>query len=237
MSKQPTSQQQLGRALRAAGRGDAQRLRELVAHLQMAREADFRRIVAVLHDDILSPLVGVTLDLGASKDPWHARDFELSKACGVIVQRVQTVMKAAAQLQAELTPPLLKHCGLGAVLSTAAQEWADNHSGGCRFIGRSSQRDIAQPLALELFRIFQETLVSVGELSGRMPLEIELTKIRQSWRLRIRVQTRRRHAARTLSASLPLQCARERARRLGGNLSVRRTASFVSLSFIIPHDT
>lgn len=216
-------------------RREATQLRLVIALLQEQREATYLRIIGVLHDDVLSRLVGVRLDLeeigGRVGRPRSGHDRRWNDA----TQGIKDVIRAAARLRAELRPPLLEHCGLEAAIGSSVAAWEMRFGLRCRFTASVGALQIPPPLMLELFRSFEDSLSSLIQICERSPLEIELGKSRGSYRLSVGGRVSSASAANKLIGSPILLAMRERARRLGGSLRAHRTpAPEVTLVFAIP---
>lgn len=213
----------------------AHRLRAVVAHLQEKQEADFHRIVHVLHDEILSRLVRVRMDLAEAC--CHSRRARVGRTSSWAnaTQGIREAITIAARVRAELRPPLLEHCGLEAAIGAVAGMWEKHHGWRCRFTASTGGLRIRPSLVLELFRLFEEGLRSLTENCGPAHVAVEYAQTQQFHRLCLRMDIRSADASRRLVTSSALLAVRERARRIGGKLVVRRTsAPSISLMIIIP---
>lgn len=215
---------------------EARQLRGVVAHLQEQREADYRRIIDVLHDEILSRLVRVRLDLGEVRCRSRGTRAERNQTYTNATQILQSVIMAAARARAELRPPLLEHCGLEAAMGSCAGAWEKRHGLRCQFTRSGSRVQLQHSLVLELFRLFEEGLRSLAESCGPAQVEVEFAMRRTSCRLCLHVSDLSPDAFKRLIASPALLAARERARRIAGKLVVcRAPAPGITLVIIIPN--
>jgi PAS domain S-box-containing protein len=91
-------------------------LRALADELSHAEEFERQRIALVIHEDLQQMLVAALLNLGMLKS--KVTDAEVLREFGHIEEMIRTSVKTARALTAELSPPILRQCGLA-----AAFEW------------------------------------------------------------------------------------------------------------------
>ena len=214
---------------------ESAQLRRLIAHAQSRREEEYLCIIRALHDELLSRLVSVSLDLGELRREPQTRGSGSRFTSQVAAQRLKEAIQIAADVCAKLRPPLLEHCGLEATMRRTASEWSRRHGIRCEVADMGDLSRVSPILALELFRLFEEGLHTLMETCepGRLRVEIATGKTAHRLTLHTRaLATMARH--RLLRASTFL-AVRERAHRLGGKLVVRATSlSWISLAIIVP---
>lgn len=142
---------------------ELQRVRELAHHLETVREAERTRIAREIHDELGSLLVALKMDVN-----WLARRIadrgELVAKCQGMGRLIDTAVDNVGRIITDLRPSILDHQGLWAALEWQAQEFVEAAE-----IASDLQIHVAAgvappegPLAIAVFRIFQEMLSNVA---------------------------------------------------------------------------
>jgi PAS domain S-box-containing protein len=142
---------------------ELQRVRELAHHLETVREAERTRIAREIHDELGSLLVALKMDVN-----WLARRIadrgELVAKCHGMGRLIDTAVDNVGRIITDLRPSILDHQGLWAALEWQAQEFVEAAE-----IASDLQIHVAAgvappqgPLAIAVFRIFQEMLSNVA---------------------------------------------------------------------------
>ncbi len=87
-------------------------LRALADELSHAEERERQRIALVIHEDLQQMLVAALLNLGMLKS--KVTDAGVLRELGHIKEMIRTSVKTARALTAELSPPIIRQCGLAA---------------------------------------------------------------------------------------------------------------------------
>ena len=197
-------------------------LRDLVAHLLQLREADCRRIIDVVENEILSGLVRAQMDLAEACRLSGESRVHRNRHWIRATQGIQRVMTSVALVRTDLQPPLLEHCGLEAAINSTARAWEKRHRLRCRFTSSAIGTRIHPRLELELFRLFEDGLRGLTDCCGPSHLEVSFAITRRFYRLCLSSHAPTQRLLKCLVKSLALLAARERTRRFGGNLTLHR---------------
>jgi signal transduction histidine kinase len=227
------SEEDLGvieRATHVAGIAIEQRqleeqLRALSAHAESAREDERAGIAREIHDVLGQALTALKMDLA-----WLARrvsgDGVTEKAAlvekiGVMSQTTDEVIQQVRRISSELRPGVLDDLGLLAAIEWQAQEFEERTGTVCTVDSNLAESAVGRELATAAFRIFQEALTNVARHASAKQVDVRL--LREGGTLRLQVRDDGRGITPTElrdPRSLGLLGMRERARRLGGTVSV-----------------
>ena len=208
-------------------------LRELSAYSEQVREEERTRIAREVHDELGSLLVALKMDVNwlhkrlgeqGARTPEAAGDMRTQMRCKCqnMSRLIETAVDNVGRIITDLRPSILDHQGLWAALEWQAQEFAQ--SAELRLAWRMDVPDtlhLPEPAAMAVFRIFQEMLSNVGRHARASALEVAIEV--QGEVLQLRVQdngvgaTRQALEAPTAYGVMGM---RERARQLGGRLSI-----------------
>jgi signal transduction histidine kinase len=139
-------------------------LRDLTGRLITAQEEERARIARNLHDDIGQRVASLSIALSgakrmASSDPLRA---EL-----VTMQQVATSLSGELRdLSHDLHPGILEHVGLIEALRARCDELAHTSGANCRLDVSDDWRDVADSIALCLYRVAQEALRNIEKHAG-----------------------------------------------------------------------
>jgi signal transduction histidine kinase len=207
------------------------RLAELSAHTERVKEQERTRIAREIHDDLGGNLTAIKmalamlaarLDGGAGADP--ALLDTLREKTEYVDALVDRTIDAVHRIALDLRPALLD-LGLVAALEWQVKEF-QKHSGVTSSFS-ANQRDIAldNDQATALFRIAQEALTNIAKHANAGKVSVKLARLRQHVSLKISDDgVGIRQADRAKPASFGLRGMAERARALGGTLTLSHAA-------------
>ncbi len=150
------------------------RQRELSAYLDDVREQERTRIAREVHDELGSLLVALKMDVNwldkrlaeqQARTPHEAEAMRtrLRSKCSSMSRQIEVAVDNVGRIITDLRPSILDHQGLWAALEWQAQEFVASAE-----LRLSWRMDVAAapepdgPLAMAVFRIFQEMLSNVG---------------------------------------------------------------------------
>lgn len=153
-------------------------LRALSAHLLTVREEEKARIAREIHDEFGGTLTAIKIDacwlernLSACKKsaPLLAR---IASMCGLIDNAVSVTRRVIADLR----PSLLDDLGLRAAIEWQAEQFQARTGIECRVSGTvaDNEEGLDKAVAINLFRILQESLTNVSRHSGASKVAIVL---------------------------------------------------------------
>jgi signal transduction histidine kinase len=203
-----------------------EQLDALSARIERIREEERTGIAREIHDELGQGLTGLKMDVAwverrlaaqepVSKDELFARMTAMSELIDETINQVR-------RISAELRPGVLDHLGLLAAIEWQAQEFEKRTGTRCKVSSNLGEQKLGRELSTGVFRIFQEALTNVARHAEAKHVSVKLD--REGRKLELDVHDDGKgisdEAARSPS-SLGLLGLRERARRLGGEVSVK----------------
>lgn len=217
------------RALSAA----LEQLRELAAYSEKVREDERTRIAREVHDELGSLLVALKMDVNwmdkrlgeqqqRTPNEAEAMRSRLRSKCRNMSRLIENAVDNVGRIITDLRPSILDHQGLWAALEWQAHEFAQ--SAELRLDWAMLGIDgvqLPEPMAMAVFRIFQEMLSNVGRHAHASALAVQI-RVAQG-ELTISVQDNGRGAAAQAfeaPTAYGVMGMRERARHFGGELEI-----------------
>jgi len=202
-----------------------EQLRALSARVESIREDERTSIAREIHDDLGQTLTALKMDVvwmhrriaGDDRLPTErllAKLGEMSAMIDGIIGRVR-------RLSAELRPGVLDDLGLLAAIEWQAQEFQERTDTACVVESNLGDVRLDRDLSTAAFRIFQEALTNVARHARARRVSVRLERRGVELRLDVRDDGAgiTREAVRN-PTSLGLLGIRERARRLGGTVTI-----------------
>jgi len=203
-------------------------LRQLSTRLEEAREDERTGIAREIHDQLGQGLTVLKMDLAwivrrASSPAGLAREPLLAKL-GELLGQADQIIAEVRRISAELRPGILDDLGLDAALVWAASEFERRTQIACIVrTGLADDERVQRDVATAIFRVFQEALTNVVRHANAHRVDVWLEETRDALELRVHDDGVGIHdEAIADPRSLGLLGIRERARRLGGEVSFRR---------------
>lgn len=211
-------------------------LRELAARAEMVREEERTRIAREVHDELGSLLVAMKMDVNwldkrlseqAARTPQEADDMRSRMRCKCqnMSRLIETAVDNVGRIITDLRPSILDHQGLWAALEWQAQEFAASAElalDWCMTVDEGLA--MPEPMAMAVFRIFQEMLSNVGRHARAAHLRIDIS--RHGDELQMTVEDDGVGAppqAFEAADAYGIMGMRERARHFGGMLDIAST--------------
>lgn len=197
-------------------------LRALSHRLQAAREEEGARIARELHDQLGQDLTALKLDLGRlkrSRQGAAGGAGELDAWLDQMGDQIDACVESVRRISSELHPSVLDRLGLGAALEWLTRGFERASGLPCRFEASGDPGSLEAPLAAALFRITQEALTNVARHAGATGVAVRLEGGTEALTVRIQDDGQGFDPA-TAGPSLGLLGMRERARLVGGRLTV-----------------
>ncbi|QHE83625.1 PAS domain-containing sensor histidine kinase [Hydrogenophaga sp. BPS33] len=208
-------------------------VRELAARSEAVREEERTRIAREVHDELGSLLVALKMDVNwmdkrlseqesrSAEAAHHMRDHMRCK-CQNMSRLIETAVDNVGRIITDLRPSILDHQGLWAALEWQAQEFVQSAELALDWhMDVPDAPEPAEPLAMAVFRIFQEMLSNVGRHARAQWLGVDI--VVKGSALRLTVQDNGVGApAQAFEAAhaYGVMGMRERARHFGGDIHI-----------------
>ena len=163
-------------AMTSTGRPDAERLVQVVAHLQQELEELRAGLARSLHDELGSLLVAAKMDLMREGIVDDCGPYQASR-------RLDLAIAANRALVEALQPGLLVHVGL-----CGALRWYLGQSGvgnGCRIVAEipREERPLVLPLRTAVFRAVQEIVPALADSASPEPVVVKVAFLPEAARI------------------------------------------------------
>jgi PAS domain S-box-containing protein len=169
-----------------------QQLRELAAWSETVREEERTRIAREVHDELGSLLVALKMDVSwldkrlseqeqrAAEEAQQMRDKMRGK-CQNMSRLIESAVVNVGRIITDLRPSMLDHQGLWGALEWQAQEFVQSAEQGLKWCMEvNEQRVLPEPMAMAVFRIFQEMLSNVGRHAQARTVDVDIVE-REGW--------------------------------------------------------
>lgn len=162
------------------------RQRELAAWSETVREEERTRIAREVHDELGSLLVALKMDVNwldkrlaeqQARDPGAAQSMRerMRCKCQGMSRQIETAVGNVGRIITDLRPSILDHQGLWAALEWQGHEFVQSAE---LALGWEQRVDGApeppEPLAMAVFRIFQEMLSNVGRHARASRVDVRI---------------------------------------------------------------
>ncbi len=133
-------------------------IRKLAAELTLTEQRERLRLSHILHEDLQQLVIGAMFLLQSVRGEMTVKDRrQLKKVDKILTQTVEV----ARTLAVELSPPMLREDGLGAVLRWLGQWMRDNHGLTVTVKVPRKERPLSEALAVILYQTVRELLFNV----------------------------------------------------------------------------
>jgi signal transduction histidine kinase len=202
-------------------------LRKLPGRIEEAREEERTNIAREIHDELGQALTALKLDLALvarrlEKRNGHGTVDDLQAKLEEMASSTDDIIGTVRRISAALRPGILDDLGLRAALEWQAEEFSRRTGTPCVVKADVGDLHLDRGLATAVFRIFQEALTNVTRHAQATSVECHLWLERGSLKLDIADDGVGVPEIAPRSSSLGLLGMRERARRCGGECTIRR---------------
>jgi two-component system sensor histidine kinase UhpB len=233
MSVDVTDRQRAEQALRHS----YLQLRQLVAHLESARDEQHRRLAADIHDELGQNLMALKIDIQMLHERAGGAHPLLRSKAGHALDTVDASIRSVRQIINELHPSTLE-LGLPAALEWLASQF-ETRSGIATTLGISGadRAQLSDARVAALFRIVQEALLDIVRQASAMQVEVKV--VFGADQLSITIVDDGVAGAELGPVSgdgLGMRMIRERVEIFGGHMGVerRRAGAGTCLSIVMP---
>ncbi len=215
------------------------KLRHLASQLMSAQEDERKRISRELHDELGQALLVLKLQARGIKKELPPNEQHLHEECEGILTNLDEVVDKVRRLSHDLSPMIVEDLGLSAALQHLIGEFCKHNRLVCDF--QEIDLDDLFPVEAQvaIYRIFQECLTNIGKHSQATRMAVSMDRRRDRVSFLIRDNGKGCEAeARRRGRGLGLVAMEERARMVGGDLSVQSgKGQGASISFEIPYSS
>jgi PAS domain S-box-containing protein len=214
-----------------------QRVRELAAWSDKVREEERTRIAREVHDELGSLLVALKMDVNwmdkrlaeqPQRSPEAATDIRerMRGKCQSMSRLIETAVDNVGRIITDLRPSILDHQGLWAALEWQAQEFVQSAELELDWQlavdeALNGALDVPEPLAMAVFRIFQEMLSNVGRHARAHRLQVHIAVQRGLLTLAVQDDGQGAHPqAFDAADAYGVMGMRERAGHFGGRIDI-----------------
>lgn len=218
-----------------------QELRELSARLMRAQDEERRRFARELHDSTAQGLTALSLALNLTGDlPGLEAVPEAQRTLAECAAMVEASIREVRTMSYVLHPLLLDDAGLEAALRSFVNGFQKRTKIEVSFyaaVDRGRREDAVETAA---FRFIQEALSNVHRHSGATRVEVRVVESERQLSLQVCDNGRGfppdalSPSGALLSSGVGIAGMRERARFLGGGLTIRSSSEGSTLEFKIP---
>ncbi len=161
-------------------------VRELAARSEAVREEERTRIAREVHDELGSLLVALKMDVNWLDKRLSEQEQRTQEAAGDMRERmrckcqnmsrlIENAVDNVGRIITDLRPSILDHQGLWAALEWQAQEFVQSAEMALNWCMEVDDApDPPEPLAMGVFRIFQEMLSNVGRHARARHLDVRI---------------------------------------------------------------
>lgn len=194
-------------------------LRALSDRIEAVREEERTNIAREIHDELGQALTALKLDIA-----WvaHRSQPEVAGKLADMSRATDEIISAVRRIAAELRPGILDSIGLRAAIEWQADETSRRSGIPVRIESRVGDLQVERSLATAVFRIFQEAITNVVRHAKATRIDVKLWLERGNLRVDIADDGVGVPQIAPRSSSLGLLGMRERARRVGGDCTIRR---------------
>lgn len=174
-----------------------QQVRELAARAEAVREEERTRIAREVHDELGSLLVALKMDVNwmdkrlseqGQRSAEAADDMRTRMRCKCqnMSHLIERAVDNVGRIITDLRPSILDHQGLWAALEWQAQEFVASAELALDWqLAVDDAPELPEPVAMAVFRIFQEMLSNVGRHAHARRLRIAISTEADGLRLAV----------------------------------------------------
>lgn len=198
-----------------------EQVRSLVTQLTMSEQAERRRISQFLHDDLQQRLYGMTFQLANAR---YALAGEDRQTIGQILLEIEDTLGNTVQLTRELSvdlsPPILQHEGVAAVLRWLAAQMQQQHGLAVVLQAAEPLPLLNEDLRVMLFHLVRELLFNIVKHAGVDTAQIDIGFDEGQLRISVSDQGRGFTGTQSTPTSQGLLRVGQRLQLIGGHMQI-----------------
>jgi signal transduction histidine kinase len=197
----------------------AQELHGFGASLLMAQEAERRDLALELHDDLSQRLALLELNVGTLQRS-DAGAQQLKQQLRSVQEQISSLSSSLRKIAYRLHPPALEDLGLAQAVQSYVRDFGEQTAIAVKFDPDNLPDSIDSTIALNLYRMVQESLRNVAEHSRASTAEVILSGTNGRIQLIIKDSGSGFEGAPINRSGLGLRSMEERARACGGTFKI-----------------
>ncbi|GGD92425.1 PAS domain S-box protein [Planktosalinus lacus] len=138
-----------------------QKLRNLSAHLQQAREEERIAIAREIHDELGQQLTGIKLDVSWLKNKLEEVLPENSDRAQRLIENINKTINDVRKIASHLRPGVLDDLGLEAAIDWQSNQFETQTGIKCQLHIDSVKSDYGKGINTSVYRIYQEALTNI----------------------------------------------------------------------------
>lgn len=141
-------------------------LREHSRFLQMAREAERKRIAREMHDEMGQTLTALRIDLDWLEARMPSDEKQIADKLSAMRHLVSTTVDTMRRISEDLRPGMLDDLGLAAAIEHHVTRFMEQTGIECELSMDKDEYELDDQVATAIFRILQESLTNVARHAG-----------------------------------------------------------------------
>ena len=138
-----------------------QKLRNLSAHLQQAREEERIAIAREIHDELGQQLTGIKLDVSWLKNRLEEAVPENTERAQRLIENINKTINDVRKIASHLRPGVLDDLGLEAAIEWQSNQFETQTGIKCHLHLDSVKGDYGKEINTSVYRIYQEALTNI----------------------------------------------------------------------------
>jgi PAS domain S-box-containing protein len=164
-----------------------EKLRELSAHLQFAREEERARIAREIHDELGGVLTAIRYQLAPSRKRRKDQDApSIADKQSITTDLVDRAIQSLRRIITDLRPSILDDLGLWAALEWQARDFSERTTIPCIYEMAGEECPVSPDRATAIFRINQEILTNIARHAQATAVSIDVNTTEHEVNIRIR---------------------------------------------------
>jgi len=157
-------------------RASREALAQMQHRLLLSREEERSRLARDLHDGPIQSLIGLNIQLGLLLNTEPLNET-VAAAFTDMRSEIRELSAELRQVCTELRPPMLDTLGLGAAIRSLVETWAEQSGVEVRLSlpAQADFRTLPEEVALNFYRVAQETLTNIGKHAQATRVDFALT--------------------------------------------------------------
>ena len=203
-------------------RESREQLRRLVANIQSVREEERKFVAREIHDELGQSLTALKMDLFWLRKNLDEKKESLASRIGTLTDLLDTTIQTVKRISTDLRPGVLDDLGLTAAIEWQLEDFRTRSHIDCYLDNEFEDLPLDGEQAVNLFRVFQESLTNVARHARASRLLVRIKK--NDSKVFMEIKDNGCGLNRNILSdpeSLGLMGMRERIHAVGGRISIR----------------